>query len=105
GQQVTAVLGDTEVRGLRVTDSDGEREVPCSGVVIKVGVMPNSEWCRDALAHDARGYLRVDSRHATSGALIWAAGDVTRPLLPSIPVAMSHGAQAIAVIREALQSR
>lgn len=104
-QRVTRVLGDTQVRALRVADKQGERELPCAGVVIKVGVMPNSEWCQDALAHDSQGYLRVDARHATSDARIWAAGDVARPLLPSIPVAMSQGAQAIAVIREALQGR
>lgn len=104
GMSVLAVLGESEVRGLRVQDADGERELACRGVVIKAGVMPNSEWCRADLAHDAAGYLRVDPRHATSAARVWAAGDVTRPLLPSIPVAMSHGAEAIASIREALES-
>ncbi len=103
--RVIRVQGDTEVRVLRVADSTGERELPCAGVVIKVGVMPNSEWCRATLGSDEEGYLRVDAQLATSSPRIWAAGDVARPLLPCIPVAMSHGAQAIAAIREALQGR
>ena len=101
--RVLEVLGDSEVRGLRIREPAGERELPCTGVVIKAGVIPNSEWCRSGIAHDAAGYLSVNGRHATSAPGVWAAGDVTRPALPSIPVAMSHGAEAIANIREALE--
>ncbi len=103
GQRVTALCGDTELRSLCVLDASGERDLPCAGVIIKVGVIPNTEWCREGLAHDRQGYLLVDPRFATSEPRIWAAGDLTRPLLPSIPVAMSQGAQAVAVIRGALQ--
>lgn len=103
GQQVLAILGDRELRAVRVQDERGEFELRCAGVVIKVGVVPNSEWCRGALAHDLAGYLTVDARFATSAAGVWAVGDVTNPLLPSIPVAMAQGAQAVAVIRESLQ--
>ncbi len=104
GVSVLEVLGKSEVRGLKVRESESERELACTGVVIKAGVMPNSEWCRAMLAHDEAGYLRVDSRHATSAPWVWAAGDITRPQLPSIPVAMSHGAEAVASIREALET-
>ena len=104
GVTLLEILGERQVRGLRISDSAGDRELACTGVVIKAGVIPNSEWCRTMLAHDEAGYLRVDGRHATSAPHIWAAGDVTRPLLPSIPVAMSHGAEAVASIRETLES-
>jgi len=102
GTRVEAVLGDTSLHALRVHDARGVRDLPCEAVVVKIGVIPNSEWCRDVLAHDAHGALQVDARFATSARCVWAAGDVVRPLLPSITVGMAQGAQAVAVIRDHL---
>ncbi|HEY6193997.1 MAG TPA: NAD(P)/FAD-dependent oxidoreductase [Candidatus Eisenbacteria bacterium] len=101
--QVVAVLGDARVRAVRLRDAAGERELACEGVVVKVGVEPNTEWCRDRLAHDAQGYLRVDERFATSAPGVWAAGDVVHPMLAGVPVAAGHGALAAAAIRAALR--
>jgi thioredoxin reductase len=71
--------------------------------VVKVGNLPNSEWCRAALDHDADGFLVVDPRQRTSRPRIWAAGDVTRPAISGIPVAMGAAALAIADIRDRLR--
>jgi thioredoxin reductase (NADPH) len=97
------VTGGERVSGVRVAGPGGERRLACDAVVVKVGVVPQTAWCREALAHDADGYLRVDDRLATSRAGVWAAGDVVRPLLPSVPVAAGHGALAAAAIRLALR--
>ncbi len=101
--RVLAVSGDDRVRAVRVGGPDGERELPCEAVVVKVGVLPNTEWCRDFLDHDAAGFVRVDGGLATSVPGVWAAGDVVRPLLSSVPVAAGHGALAAAAIRVALR--
>jgi len=103
GTQVVAVLGEGSVRAVRVRDVQGERELACTGVVVKLGVEPNTEWCRDVLAHDAEGWLTVDARFATSAPRVWAAGDVVRPLRASIPAATAHGAIAAAAVRAALR--
>ena len=105
GIEVREVLGAERVAGLRIADARGERVLACEAVVVKIGVIPNSEWCRGVLAHEPGGWLRVDARFATSATRVWAAGDVVRPLLPSIAVAMAQGAQAVAVIRECLHGR
>ena len=76
--------------------------MPAAGIVIKAGVIPNTEWCRDALDHDAEGFLRVSGSLAASRPGVWAAGDVTRPALPVIAVAVGQGATAAAAIRNAL---
>ncbi len=101
--RVLEVTGRDRVSGVRVAGPGGERRLGCDAVVVKVGVEPGTGWCRDALDHDADGYLRVDGRLATSHAGVWAAGDVVRPLLPSVPVAVGHGALAAAAIRLALR--
>ncbi len=101
--RVLAVLGDDRVRAVRVADGAGESEFGVDGVVVKAGVVPNTEWCASAIERDAEGYVRVDGRLATSAPCVWAAGDITRPLPPSIPVAMGQGAQAVAQVRAALR--
>ncbi len=102
GVRVLEVSGSGRVERLRIADPRGEREIACEALVVKIGVIPNSEWCREAVAVNATGTIRIDARFATSAERIWAAGDVAGPLLPSIPVAMAQGAQAVAVIRERL---
>ena len=102
--RVGAILGEAGVRAVRLDVAGRGRELEVEGVVVKIGGLPNSEWCRPALAHDDEGFLRVDDRLATSAPRVWAAGDVTRPLLPSVPVAMGQGAHAVAAIRAALRA-
>ena len=101
--RVAAVLGGRTVEGVRLAGAAGERVLDADGVVVKVGVLPNSEWCADVVALDPEGFVRVDQRLATSARGVWAAGDITRPQPPSIPVALGQGAQAVAMIRAALK--
>ena len=102
---VTAVLGGDRLRAVRLLGPAGEEEVAAAGIVIKAGVIPNTEWCRDALAHDAEGFLVVNASLATSRPRVWAAGDVTRPAPLAIAVAVGQGALAAAAIRNALAAR
>jgi thioredoxin reductase (NADPH) len=101
--RVVAVLGDERVRAVRVQDAAGEHEIACETVVVKLGVVPNSEWCRDRVVCDHEGWIMVDRAGATSLAGVWAAGDVVRPALSGVAVAAGHGALAVAAIRAALR--
>jgi thioredoxin reductase (NADPH) len=105
GTRVVEVRGDEAVRGLRLEGPDGAVELETDALVVKIGVVPNTEWCRQAVEVDPDGYVRVDERLATSAARVWAAGDVTRPSPPSIPVALGQGAHAVAMVRAALRGR
>ncbi len=100
---VLEIAGVDHVQAVRTIGPGGETILPCEAVVVKVGVTPNTEWCRDTLAHDADGYLQINARFATPLPGVWAAGDVVRPLLPCVPVATGHGALAVADIRVALR--
>ena len=107
GTRVTRVMGDERLRTVRLAgaDSDGEYDRSFGGMVIKVGSVPNTEWCRATLEHDAEGHLIVDQEQRTSTPQIWAAGDVTRPALYAVTVAYGAGALAVASIRSALRMR
>lgn len=101
--RVTAILGEPEVSAVRIADARGERALETSAVFVKVGAMPNTEWCRDSLAHDADGYLRVDPIGATSRPGVWAAGDVVRPPVATVTAAAASAALAVAAIRRTLR--
>lgn len=103
GVSVTAILGTDAVAAVRLAGPEGAADVPVEGVVVKVGVLPNTEWCRDAVACDDAGHVRADGRGRTSAPRVWAAGDVTGPALPSVPVAMGQAAAAVADARRALR--
>ena len=103
--RVTALLGDERLGRVRMEGPEGAREQPAEGVVIKIGAVPNTEWCAAALARDAEGFLRVNADLETSRPRVWAAGDVTRPRRLAIAVALGQGALAVAGIREELRRR
>jgi thioredoxin reductase (NADPH) len=99
---VTAIKGADWVTAVRIESEGRAFERTVDGVVIKVGVVPNTEWCAGALELDPDGYVKVDARLRTSRPRVWAAGDVTRPAVPSLAVAIGQGAQAMGAIRALL---
>ena len=101
--RVVRVLGESQVTGLELQSPTGSSRLACDGVVIKVGVVPNTEWCREVLPHDEDGYLRVDAEYATGVPGVWAAGDVIRPAVLSAAVAVGQGVLAASAIRRALR--
>jgi thioredoxin reductase (NADPH) len=101
--RVTEVLGDARMRGVRLSGPGGTSERAVEGLVIKIGSIPNTEWCRDALACDPEGYIRIDAGGRSSRDRVWAAGDVTRPPLLAIAVAAGQAALALADIRAELR--
>ena len=86
--RVTAIRGRDRVTGVEIASGGRTFERPAEGVVIKVGVIPNTEWCAGVLDLDADGYVRVDGALRTSRPRVWAAGDVTRPAVSGIAVAV-----------------
>src|SRR3989442_7610217 len=100
--RVVEILGAGEVEAVRIDHRGSLVTRAARGVVIKIGMAPNSEWCSN-LARDAGGYLEVDARGRTSAPRVWAAGDVARPLRPSVAAAVGGGAIALADIRAALR--
>jgi thioredoxin reductase (NADPH) len=75
------------------------------GVLIRIGVEPCTELVSDQLRLDANGYVIVDSRHETSIENVFAIGDVSNPLAPTISGACGAGATAAKVIASRMQYR
>jgi len=77
--QVTEILGDAKITGVRLRDTvtGEESELAVGGLFVAIGHDPRSELYRGQLATDSEGYLLVDqpsTRTAIPG--VFAAGDV-----------------------------
>ena len=95
--QTTEVQGDgAKVTGLVYKDrTSGERHtIGLEGIFVQIGLVPNTEWLKGAIALSPRGEIEVDARGATSAPGIFAAGDATTVPYKQIVIAMGDGAKA-----------
>lgn len=77
--QVVEVLGDDEIRALRLRDTvtGAEREVEVGGLFVAIGHAPNTDFLHGQLETTAHGYVVVKpGRTMTSVEGVFAAGDV-----------------------------
>ncbi|HRE43601.1 MAG TPA: alkyl hydroperoxide reductase subunit F, partial [Terricaulis sp.] len=95
--QTTEVHGDGEkVSGLSYKDrvSNQLQRIALEGVFVQIGLVPNTEWLKGALALSPRGEIEVNQRGETSIPGVFAAGDVTTTPYKQIVIAMGEGAKA-----------
>ncbi len=91
------VLGDGQkVTGLVYQDRVGGevRQVKLEGIFVQIGLLPNTDWLKGAIALSPRGEIEVDARGQTSAPGIFAAGDATTTPYKQIIIAMGDGAKA-----------
>jgi thioredoxin reductase len=78
GVTVEAVRGERFVEGIVVAKPGSEeREIPVTGVFVKLPRTPNSDLVREWVDCDRAGHIIVDVNCATSWPGVFAAGDVT----------------------------
>jgi thioredoxin reductase (NADPH) len=90
------IVGDQAVTGVRGHDvMTGENlDIPCDGVFIYVGLIPNTQLFRDQLEMDKDGYIVTDKWQRTSVEGVFAAGDVQDPWFRQVVIAAGSGAAA-----------
>ena len=93
----TEVHGDgSKLTGLTYKDRDHgtEHQVELEGIFVQIGLVPNTEWLKGAIALTPRGEIEIDARGETSRPGIFAAGDATTVPYKQIVVAMGAGSTA-----------
>lgn len=93
----TKVIGDGEkVSSLSYKDrnSGAEHDIALEGIFVQIGLVPNTEWLKDAVALTQRGEIEIDARGETSQPGIFAAGDCTTVPYKQIVIAMGAGSTA-----------
>lgn len=104
---VTRIMGDAEVEAVEVQRKEGLKpfQLAVRGVLVRIGVEPNTDLFREQLQVDENGYVRVNSEQETSVSMVFAVGDVSNPLAPTISGATGAGATAAKVIAARLNRR
>lgn len=102
---VTRILGSDEVEAVEILRKDALKpfQMAVKGVVIRIGVEPNTELFREQLQLDDQGYAIVTNQHETNVTNVFAIGDVSNPLAPTISGATGAGATAAKVIASRLR--
>lgn len=104
---VTGILGNSEVEAVEIRRKDALKpfQMAVRGVVIRIGVEPNTELFREQLQLDDKGYAVVTNQQETNVTNVFAIGDVSNPLAPTISGAAGGGATAAKVIASRLSGR
>jgi thioredoxin reductase (NADPH) len=104
---VRRIIGEQEVEGVEIMRGGAIKsfEMAVKGVLVRIGVEPNTELFRDQLHMDERSYIVVTGEQETSVGNVFAIGDVSNPLAPTISGATGSGATAAKVIAARLSER
>jgi thioredoxin reductase (NADPH) len=104
---VTRILGNDRVEAVEIHRKEGLKpfQLAVRGVLIRIGVAPNTELFHDRIAVDEKGYVTVNSEQETSVPFVFAIGDVANPNALTISSAVGAGATAAKVIASRLNKR
>jgi len=93
---VTKVLGNEKVEGVLIQNkkTGEEKEIPCQGVFVFVGNIPNSNFLKELVKLGKKGYILTDDNMMTSQEGIYACGDVRKKILRQVVTACGEGATA-----------
>jgi thioredoxin reductase (NADPH) len=104
---LTRIMGADHVEAVEIQRMQGLKpfQLAVRGVLIRIGVEPNTGLFREQLETDERGYIVVNSRQETNVPMVFAAGDVSSPVAPTISSATGAGATAAKVIASRLSTK
>jgi thioredoxin reductase (NADPH) len=103
---LTRIMGDETVQAVEIRRKAGIKpfQLAVRGVLIRIGVEPNTQLFKDQLDTDEKGFVKVSSTQETSVPMVFAVGDVSNPIAPTISSATGAGATAAKVIASRLRS-
>lgn len=92
GNVVSEYIGEDELKGIRVSSKEGEKELFVDGVFLAVGLVPQNEAFRELIELDERGYAVADESCVTVADGIFVAGDCRTKRIRQVATAASDGA-------------
>ena len=104
---VTRILGSDAVEAVEILRKEALKpfQMAVQGVLVRIGVEPATELFREQLQLDEHGYVVINGQQETSLTNVFAIGDVSNPLAPTISGAAGAGATAAKVIASRLFGR
>ena len=103
---LTRIMGGDRVEAVEIQRKQGLKpfQLAVRGVLIRIGVEPNTELFREQLETE-NGYVVVNSQQETNVPMVFAIGDVSNPVAPTISGATGAGATAAKVIASRLTTK
>jgi thioredoxin reductase (NADPH) len=103
---VTRILGTDQVEAVEIHRKEGLKpfQLAVRGVLIRIGIEPNTELFRDQISLNDQGYVSVNSEQETDLPFVFAIGDVSNQFAPTISSAIGAGATAAKVIASRLNA-
>jgi thioredoxin reductase (NADPH) len=94
--RATRIIGDSKVTAIELLDTlIGKTEVRnIDGVLVHVGIDPNTSYVRNVLPLDTHEQIKVDERFMTGSPYILAAGDIRSGSPRQVVTAVGDGASA-----------
>ena len=104
---LTRIIGNERVEAVEIQRKQGLKpfQLAVRGVLIRIGVDPNTELFREQLDIDDRGYVVVNNQQETNMSMVFAVGDVSNPVAPTVSGATGAGATAAKVIASRLNAK
>jgi len=104
---VERIIGAGKVEAVEIRRQGAIKpfQMAVGGVLIRIGVEPNTELFRGQLPLDERGYIIAGRDHETSLPNVFGIGDVANPRAPTISGATGAGATVAKVIASRLNAR
>lgn len=92
--RIEAVLGDERVTALTLNDSRQTSTIEVDGLLVWIGMEPNTDYLRETVQLDKGGSILVDYRMNTSIPGVFAAGDIRQQSAMQVATAVGDGATA-----------
>jgi thioredoxin reductase (NADPH) len=101
---VRRIIGEAEVEAVEIQRAHAIKpfQMAVRAVLIRIGFEPNTELFRDQVHMDERGFIVVTGEQETSVGNVFAVGDVSNPLAPTVSGATGAGATSAKVIASRL---
>jgi thioredoxin reductase (NADPH) len=101
------IIGEDHVEAVEIQRKDGLKpfQLAVRGLLIRIGVEPNTDLFREQLELDQQGFVRINGEQQTSVPMVFAIGDVSNPTAPTISGATGAGATAAKVIAARLNAQ
>jgi len=96
GTRIEAITGDNHVKELQLLNvlTSERTTLPVGGILIRIGLEPNTSYLKGLLSLDSGGFVLVNEEMETSTPGIFAAGDIRHASARQIATAVGDGVTA-----------
>lgn len=95
GATVKSIISESgDFKGITVSTSDGEKALPCDGMFIAIGLIPENELFKELAELNSYGYFDSDESCTTKTDGIFVAGDCRSKKIRQVTTATADGAVA-----------